>query len=310
MQTSKQPVVSVVIPTYNRAELVLRAINSVLGQTYQNLEIVVVDDYSQDNTEEVVTAIKDKRINYHRHDSNQGGSAARNTGIEQARGQYIAFLDSDDVWLSQKLELQLAIATQTQNPVVSYTKFQKSDRVFYQPSILPKRGKKPTESVADYLWLRGGEVLTSTLLVSCSLAKYHLFQTGLPKHQDLDFVLRLGYSNAEFIFIPQVLTIWHNEPRSDRVSGISSEGLSLNWIKLHRDKISNSAYKGFVLKEVVPKMLSNQDTKSTAIKLLIEGLYQRIIPLHYFLFLIIKQVASKKSQQFVKNLLQKIKILN
>ena len=312
MPISTQPLVSVVIPTYNRADLIYRAVDSVRLQTYQNWEIIVVDDCSQEDIAGAVQKINDDRITFIRHNTNKGGSEARNTGIKQAKGEYVAFLDSDDIWLPQKLELQLKAIVEAdvnKESVVSYTKFQKSDRVFYQPSVLPRRGKKPNETIADYLWLGGGETLTSTLLLSRTLATEHLFQNKLGKHEDLDFVLSLGYSQASFIFVPQVLTIWHNEARSDRVSRRRNYQLSLNWIALHRDKISSKAYQGFILKEVVPKMLLDPESKSTAIELLVAGLKANIIPIHYFLFLIVKQAMSQEFQQSIKAGLQKIKVL-
>ncbi len=313
MPTSRQPLISVVIPTYNRADLISRAINSVRLQTYQNWEIVVVDDCSSEDIAGAIQNIDDDRITFIRHTSNQGGSAARNTGMKQAKGEYIAFLDSDDVWLPQKLELQLqAIAKAGENydKIVSYTKFQKSDRVFYQPSVLPRRGKKADETMADYLWLGGGETLTSTLLISRTLAVANLFQNNVGKHEDWDFILNLDYQNAKFIFVPQVLTIWHNEARSDRVSRRRNYQLSLDWIALHQDKISPKAYQGFVLKEVAPKMLSDSEHKSTAIKLLLAGVRANIIPIYYFLFLIFKQPMSPEFQQSLKVWLQKIKVLS
>jgi glycosyltransferase involved in cell wall biosynthesis len=101
------PRVSVVIPTYNRAHLVSRSIQSVLSQTYQDFEVIVVDDGSTDNTSEAVNSIGDERVNYIRHDVNKGASASRNTGIRAARGELIGFLDSDDEWLPQKLQKQV-----------------------------------------------------------------------------------------------------------------------------------------------------------------------------------------------------------
>lgn len=308
-----QPLISVIIPTYNRGDLIFRAINSVWEQSYGNLEIIVVDDHSQDHTPDIIQKIADSRLHYCRHETNLGGSAARNTGIKQAKGQYIAFLDSDDVWLPHKLETQLEAINQQDShlePVVCYSKFQKSDPVFYQPGILPHRGKQPQETVADYLWLGGGEILTSTILVSRTLATADPFATGLPKHQDLDVVLRWGFQGAEFIFVPQVLTIWHNEPRRDRISRGRNYQVSLDWIETYQEKISQPAYQGFLLKEVAPKMLLFEDTKTAGIKLLFQGLRAGIMPLHYFLFLIIKQSISPKLQQSFKKLLQKIKLLN
>lgn len=103
------PTVSVIIPTYNRAHLVGRAIQSVFNQTYQDFEVIVVDDGSTDNTEEVVENFRDHRIRYMRHSENCGYPIPCNTGIKVARGEYIAFLDSDDEWLPEKLRHQLNI---------------------------------------------------------------------------------------------------------------------------------------------------------------------------------------------------------
>jgi len=105
----KNPTVSVIISTYNRAHLIGRAIQSVLNQTYQDFEVIVVDDGSTDNTEEIVKSFNDPRIRYIRHEKNKGAAAARNTGIKAARGKYIAFQDSDDEWLPEKLEKQMKV---------------------------------------------------------------------------------------------------------------------------------------------------------------------------------------------------------
>ncbi|RLF83553.1 glycosyl transferase, partial [Thermococci archaeon] len=102
-----RPTVSVIIPTYNRANLLKRAIASVLNQTFTDFELIVVDDASPDNTPEVVRSINDGRIRYVRLKKNSGGPVARNTGIRKARGRFIALLDDDDEWLPNRLELQI-----------------------------------------------------------------------------------------------------------------------------------------------------------------------------------------------------------
>lgn len=107
MKDLDSPLVSVIIPTYNRAHLLLRAVQSVLNQTYSHFELIIVDDASTDNTAQVTGEISDPRVRYVRHEYNQGGAAARNTGIDLAQGKYIAFLDSDDLWLERKLEKQV-----------------------------------------------------------------------------------------------------------------------------------------------------------------------------------------------------------
>ena len=104
------PIISVIIPTYNRENMIGYAIKSVLNQTFKNLEIIVVDDGSTDNTEEIIRDFKDKRVKYiKKYKKNRGISVARNIGIKVARGKYIAPLDSDDEWLPEKLDKQIKI---------------------------------------------------------------------------------------------------------------------------------------------------------------------------------------------------------
>ncbi|MCJ7517879.1 MAG: glycosyltransferase family 2 protein [Methanomassiliicoccales archaeon] len=114
--------VSIVIPTYNRATSLGAAIQSILDQTYQDFEIIVVDDFSSDDTEKVVKGFQDKRISYIRHAENRGASCARNTGIKRAKGRFVAFQDSDDIWLPSKLMKQIEVMSRASNEVgVVYT---------------------------------------------------------------------------------------------------------------------------------------------------------------------------------------------
>ena len=133
----QNPRVSVVIPTYKRAHLISRAIQSVLDQTYQDFEIIVVDDGSTDNTEEIVQNYKEDRIRYIRHSVNKGAAAARNTGIKASRGKYIAFQDSDDEWFPDKLEQQIKVFDDASSEVgVVYSGFYRieADKKVYFPS--------------------------------------------------------------------------------------------------------------------------------------------------------------------------------
>lgn len=107
---SQAGLVSVVLPTYNRARTLARAIRSVLGQTYQNLELIVVDDGSTDETSQVVARFDDPRLNYVQLPTNVGASAARNEGLRRAGGEFVAFQDSDDEWMIEKLEAQITAA--------------------------------------------------------------------------------------------------------------------------------------------------------------------------------------------------------
>ncbi len=111
------PLISVIIPTYNRASLIKRSAESVLNQTYTNLELIIVDDGSTDNTKEVIDSINDERVIYVKQE-NKGCCAARNNGINLARGKYIAFQDSDDVWHTNKLEKQIKALAENNTDIV------------------------------------------------------------------------------------------------------------------------------------------------------------------------------------------------
>ena len=110
----RMPKVSVIIPTHNRAEFLRCAIESVLRQTFTDLEIIVSDDKSTDHTQEVVKGFKDMRIKYIFNDGHNGPSATRNKGILASEGEYIAFLDDDDEWLPDKLQRQVEILGKSQ----------------------------------------------------------------------------------------------------------------------------------------------------------------------------------------------------
>ncbi len=102
----KPKMISVIIPTYNRKEKLAKCIESVLGQSYREIEAIVVDDASADGTQELFREISDERLKYYRYETNRGACYARNYGAERAEGEFLAFQDSDDIWHAEKLEKQ------------------------------------------------------------------------------------------------------------------------------------------------------------------------------------------------------------
>lgn len=102
-----EELVSIIMPTYNCAKFIGETIKSVIAQTYSNFELIIVDDCSKDNTKDVVNSFDDERIKYHRLEKNSGAAVARTTAMNMAKGKYMAFLDSDDLWMENKLERQL-----------------------------------------------------------------------------------------------------------------------------------------------------------------------------------------------------------
>ena len=185
--------VSVVLPTYNRARSVGAAIESVLRQTHTALELLVVDDGSTDDTEQRVRRIGDARISYLRHENNRGGSAARNTGLAAARGRWIAFQDSDDEWLPHKIERQLArlasCGAETGVVYCAYWRELSGGRREFHPAD-PKRG--PSGDIHRAL-LRRNFIGTPTILArrECVDAVGG-FDEGLPRFQDWDWMIRVS----------------------------------------------------------------------------------------------------------------------
>lgn len=178
----KTSLVSVVIPTCNRSRLLARALESVQRQTYSNLEIIIVDDASSDDTAEAVRRVSDRRIRYLRHDIRRGGSAARNTGIRSAKGAYIAFLDDDDEWLANKVETQI-------NAIGD------ADAVLCTATLNGRRcgprGSRRRIASAD---LRRGRYTgggTGILLARSNVLRNTLFDENLPRCQDWDLFIRL-----------------------------------------------------------------------------------------------------------------------
>jgi GalNAc5-diNAcBac-PP-undecaprenol beta-1,3-glucosyltransferase len=173
------PLVSVVIPTYNRAALLRRAIQSVQRQTYTKLEIIVIDDASMDDTRGVVAGLGDARIRYIRHDLNKGGAAARNSGIRAATGAYIAFLDDDDEWEPEKTDIQLEA-------------LERYDVVLCTGSIRVNRGPDAIVRLDD---LRRGKYTaggTGVLMAKTPVLRETMFDESLPRYQDWDLFIRIA----------------------------------------------------------------------------------------------------------------------
>ena len=103
----EEELVSIIMPSYNTGKFIKETINSVISQTYSNWELIIVDDCSTDNTDEILKNINDDRIIYLKNEKNSGAAVSRNKALREAKGRWMAFLDSDDLWVPQKLEKQI-----------------------------------------------------------------------------------------------------------------------------------------------------------------------------------------------------------
>jgi glycosyltransferase involved in cell wall biosynthesis len=230
MLTPLRPLVSVVIPTQNRARMLDNAIASVLAQTVTDLEVIVVDDHSTDNSHAVVVAYDDPRVQYIRLSAAGGASAARNAGIHASKGTFIAFLDDDDEWMPEKLERQFA-ALDGGDAILCNVRLMSNGAVL-------RRYRKVVIEPKD---LRRGFTFgggTSTFLIRARLIKDVLFDESLPCYQDWDVLLRLC-SRYKTCFLDEPLVLFndgtHQRISHGAISGSSADEDRLRPIFKHRD---------------------------------------------------------------------------
>jgi glycosyltransferase involved in cell wall biosynthesis len=253
------PLVSVVIPTRNRPDSVLRAVASVSAQTFREIEIVVVIDGPDSETVVALTAAQasEPRLRFLALDHNQGGSGARNRGIEAAKGDWIALLDDDDEWLPHKLVTQfpavMSIDTNRELPIVATKLYAHTGdgRTMVWPRY------PPTLPLSEYLFCRrslayGDAMLqTSTLLAPRSLFLRVPFTEGLKKRQDYDWILRATAApDVTVRLIHEPLVIWKIWYDGSTVSNRADWRHSLDWIRSCRHLITGRAYAGFLATDV------------------------------------------------------------
>jgi glycosyltransferase involved in cell wall biosynthesis len=238
------PGVSVVIPVYERAHSVRPTLESVRGQTYTDWECVVVDDGSSDGDalRAVVDGLQDDRFRYLRR-PNGGGGAARNTGVEAARGDFIAFLDSDDAFLPTKLERLLDIADASSR--TAYASFVLVDRGDGAGWVRPDRPPRPDEPIPEFLFVANQVIQTSSLMLPTWLAREVPFDPSLRKGQDLDLVVRLAAAGVRVEMIEAPLVIWKDVSEENRTSRHAGADAPTRWLERARPLMSERAAHGY-----------------------------------------------------------------
>jgi len=206
------PSVSVVIPTHNRAHLLRRAIASVLQQTYTDFEVLVADDGSSDETEAIVGGVQDARVRFLRLGTRGGPARARNHGIQAARGEIIALLDSDDEWLPTKLERQVICLARSTDPARTLVYCFHARRDTLTGRTVAQR-PAAHEGACFAQLARGWGFVTSALLVKrAALLAAGGFDETLPAGEDHDLWLRLAGVGVHFAAVKEALVIVHHHP--------------------------------------------------------------------------------------------------
>jgi glycosyltransferase involved in cell wall biosynthesis len=270
------PLVSVVIPTFNRPDMVLRAVESVLNQSFSDTEILTVIDGDDEHTSSSLKSRCYPKLRIIQLTAQCGGSHARNEGVREARGEWIALLDDDDIWFPRKLEKQLAIAraSKAAEPIVACKVLARTASGDFQ---WPR--KLPSEPLSEYLlarnsWSQGENLLqTSTLFARRRLLLEVGFAEGLQKHQDWDWLLRVTQMpGVKIEFIDEPLSIWSLEPSRNSVSRRQDWQGSLAWIRNRRELVTRRAYAGFIATQTASQAARQKDWK--AFKPLLTEMFQ------------------------------------
>jgi glycosyltransferase involved in cell wall biosynthesis len=253
MQVEMSPEVSVVIPTCNRPDLATRAVRSALGQTWSDLEVVVVIDGPDLETEEALAAIGDPRLRVLPLPERGKAPNARNQGVRVATGRWTAFLDDDDEWLPEKLDVQLKLAgtAKLPSPVVATRLISRTPR---SDTVMPRRLPAPGEPLSEYFTVRkglfygDGFIQTSTIMAPTELFRRVPFTVGLRRQQELDWTLRaLKQEDVELLYAEQPLVLWHQDENRERISLENPWEEQLSWLRANRDLFTPRAYAAFTM---------------------------------------------------------------
>lgn len=243
----KNPLVSIIIPTYNREVLILKALDSIFKQTFQDFEILVIDDASTDKTEEVIEELNHQQIRYFKLKENSGQCVARNYGIKRAKGNFIAFLDSDDVWMPEKLEKQLEFFRKGSEHLGAVYGFS------YQKDV-----KKDEVRLLDSGYFRGN-IYEKLLVGFCppspslfmvsriALERVNGFDEELITFVDLDLWIRIG-EHYEFDYVEEPVIIKYEQIGDQYVTNFEKryQGYHLFINKWNQYIINKSGSKGLM----------------------------------------------------------------
>jgi len=196
--------VSVIVPTYNRATLLLTALRSIAAQSFQDLELIVVDDGSTDRTRELVSALGNPKIRYF-YQENRGAAAARNLGIKRSRGEFVAFLDSDDCWLEAKLERQVDLLQTQRSPgcVTGYFLHTLRGR---RMAVVPSA---EATSLRGILWKNTLQPCTTFACRRSVFRQVGGFDETLRRGQDTDWLIRYRRT-YEIGIVPEILAVFNH----------------------------------------------------------------------------------------------------
>jgi glycosyltransferase involved in cell wall biosynthesis len=256
--------VSVVIPTRNRAELVVKAIASALAQDFGKIEVIVVADGEDPRTRQALDGLRDARLRVIDLAVSVGGAEARNIGVRAARGEWIAFLDDDDEWLPHKLSRQVVVARRSRAllPVISSRVIARTSACDF---IRPLRPYDPHKPMSEFLFCRRSlsdgpfAMQTSTLMMRREFVLALPFRSELERHQDWDWVLRAErVPGVEFAVIEEPLVIYRTEDGRGSLGRSQDWKFSMQWGGEMQGFFSPKAYSWFLASECASRAVKSR----------------------------------------------------
>jgi len=262
------PRFSVVVPTYNRADSVAATLDSVFAQTFADLEVIVVDDGSSDGTLEALARIDDPRLIVVAQ-QNAGPAAARNHGVRRARGEYVAFLDSDDRWSRRFLDVAQRTLSEGE-PCVLYGQIV-VDRGVQRYWIKPDRAMRDDEPIHDFLYVHGGFIQTSTMVVPRDLARSVPWEESVTFGDNDQFAIDLWATGVPFRMLPEPLLLYADVMSPDALSQLPIFGGDspqhtnfFTWMDAQRPLMSERARLGFDARFLSGSLLRRHPLESGA----------------------------------------------
>jgi teichuronic acid biosynthesis glycosyltransferase TuaG len=252
MTTNNNPSVTIIMPAYNAAATIADSIESVLKQTYTNWELIIVNDCSTDNTSEIVKSYANTHIKMLRLNENKGISTARNVGARIASGEYIAFLDSDDVWLPKKLEIQIKYHLSNPFYMISHTAFEEFNnnkrrgRIWRQMFL---RAKRKRGNLLPLLYYNNIVATLTVMMRKTLFIDLGGFDLGIHGCEDLDLWIRIAQCGYKFGYINEILARYRN----------SLDGISKNVSNYRR------TVRKYIRERIIDNGMIHQSIKKRAI---------------------------------------------
>jgi glycosyltransferase involved in cell wall biosynthesis len=253
--------VSAVIPTHKRPQLLLRAVRSALNQSYPNMEVIVVIDGPEPQTERALEAFHSKFLRVIALPRNVGQSEARNAGVRAAKGEWIAFLDDDDEWLPEKTEKQLAFLTD-HDSITNFIVCRSQTADTAVTRLFPRDFPRSGENWSEYLACRGCFPAPSTYLVKRHLMIAVPFLKGLSSLEDFDWLLRVNEANQLMTgWLDETLAISHNDGHpATRTTRKRDWDQFYEWILERRPLLTPRAFSHLLVSHGVPRIKRSQQS--------------------------------------------------